>query len=140
MGKDQNTILLHEILEARRKITVKLEVGGETKEIPIVYNPSKFTPQLEAKINADESENLGDAFLNLLEPLFVDWGIMLPAEKTLPEGKTLEDLEPDERKDYQERKFEPTAENLRQMPFQILSLFVKAIMEDIVPKNPSAAR
>jgi hypothetical protein len=126
MGKDHSTdiILLDDILEARRTIVVELEVGENKKEIPITYNPSKFTPELEAKINADSSDNLGDSFLLLLEPLFVDWGIKLPPKK---EGDPPID-------------FPPTKENLAKMPFQILSLFIKAIMEDIVPKKANTRR
>ena len=124
MKDHSDIILLDDILEARRTIIVELEVGDNKKEIPITYNPSKFTPELEAKINADSSDNLGDSFLLLLEPLFVDWGIKLPPEK---EGGPPID-------------FPPTKENLAKMPFQILSLFIKAIMEDIVPKKANTRR
>ena len=78
MGKDHNVIYLNDILEARRTISVELEINNEKREIPITYKPSKFTPELEAKSNAESSDNLGDSFLLLLEPLFVDWGIKLP--------------------------------------------------------------
>ena len=125
MGKDHSDIiLLDDILEARRTIAIELEVNGNAKAIPITYNPSKFTPELEAKINADSSENLGDSFLLLLEPLFIDWGIKLPPEK---DGDPPID-------------FPPVKENLAKMPFQILSLFIRAIMEDIVPKKANTKR
>ena len=126
MGKDQTAdiILLDEILEAKRTINVDLEVSGQKKEVSITYNPSKFTPELEAKINADSSDNLGDSFLLLLEPLFVDWSIKLPPKEK--NGLPID--------------FPPIKENLAKMPFQILSLFIKAIMEDIVPKKANTRR
>lgn len=126
MGKDHNNsvIFLDEILEARRTIQVELEAGGIQKTISVTYNPSKFTPELEAKINAESSESLGDSFLLLLEPLFVDWSIKIQPEKPGDEPKD----------------FPPTKENLQKMPFQILSLFIKEIMEDIVPKKANTRR
>lgn len=124
MAKNSNIIFLDDILEARRSITVDFNVGGVDKSVEIVYNPSKFTPELEAKINADESENLGDAFLNLLEPLFVGWSIMLPPKDG--DGEPVE--------------FPPNKENLAKLPFNILSILIKAIMEDIVPKKANTGR
>lgn len=124
MAKGSDFILLNDILEAKRTIEVELEANGETRQVSITYNPSKFTPELEAQISAQNSDNLGDQFLELLEPLFVDWGIKLPPETE--EGPPVE--------------FPPTRANLMKMPFPILSLFIKAIMEDIVPKKPNTRR
>lgn len=123
-SKANDFILLDEVLQGSRTIPVEIETNGSKREIKITYNPSKFTPELEARINADSSDNLGDSFILLLEPLFVDWSIKLPP--TEPDGEPVD--------------FPPSRENLMKMPFPILSLFIKAIMEDIVPKKPSTGR
>lgn len=119
MRTGNGIILLDEIIENSRTITVNIEISGSTKEVEVTYNPSKFTPELEAGINADKSDNLGDSFMLLLEPLFIDWNIKLPPKEAGGEP----------------RDFPPTRENLAKMPFPVLSQFIKAIMEDIVPKK-----
>lgn len=124
MDDKNGIILLDEIIEERRTITVKVEANGQEKEVQVTYNPSKFTPEMEAAINADKGESLGDSFMLLLEPLFIDWSVKLPPAEAGGEP----------------RDFPPTRENLSKVPFPVLSQFIRAIMEDIVPKKANTKR
>lgn len=133
-------IFLQDILEGTRTIPVEMSKDGVKKTVEITYNPSSFTPELEAKINADKSDSLGESFLLLLEPLFIDWNIKLPPEKNLPDGTSIDDIPQEEKALYLASDFPPNKDNLSKMPFPILTLFIKAIMEDIVPKKPNTSR
>lgn len=135
-------ILLDEVLESTRWIDVEVAVGDKIKVIKICYDPSKFTPELEATINASNPDLLGDSFIGLLVPLFVDWSIKLPPlkDKSLLSAEEIEAIPKDQLADYEPRDWPPTEENLRKMPFPRLALFTRAIMGDVVPKEQNTRR
>lgn len=73
-------IRLSNLSRARRNCTVPVTVDegtGESADLPVVYNPRAFTPDLEAQaIKVDDSKRGQLSFLaTALSTLLVDWDL-----------------------------------------------------------------
>lgn len=74
-------IRLSNLSRARRECTVTVtvdEASGESAELPVVYNPRAFTPDLEAQaIKVEESKRGQLSFLaEAVSTLLVDWDLV----------------------------------------------------------------
>ncbi|MFN3649742.1 MAG: hypothetical protein ACK47B_09175 [Armatimonadota bacterium] len=104
-------------LRSRATRTATLQLGGEV--VRLDYQPSRFTPALQKRLEAVAAEPGGEGLVKLetLAAVLTGWNLEDEAGKPLP----------------------VTAEQLAELDYEFHALAVDAIVRDLVPQAEQAA-